>query len=86
MLGILHQETGFTLNALSDRYLRVSVTLVFKQNHTSFFAETFSFAWLSVENNVSLQDNSDDPKDSNQNGDMEWMRLLTIFNQICPRD
>ena len=29
MLGILHQETGFTLNALSDRYLRVSVTLVF---------------------------------------------------------
>ena len=34
MLGILHQETGFTVNALSDRYLRVSVTLVFKQNHT----------------------------------------------------
>lgn len=31
MLGILHQETGFTLNALSDRYLRVSVTLVFER-------------------------------------------------------
>ena len=46
-----------------------------------FFAETFSFAWLSVENNVSLQDNSDDPKDSNQNRDMKWMRRLTKFNQ-----
>jgi hypothetical protein len=36
---------------------------------------------LSVENNVSLQDNSDDPKDSNQNRDMKWMRRLTKFNQ-----
>jgi hypothetical protein len=36
---------------------------------------------LSVENNVSLQDNSDDPKDSNQNRDMKWMRRLTRFNQ-----
>ena len=37
--------------------------------------------WLSVENNVSLQDNSDDPKESNLNGDMEWMRRLKRFNQ-----
>jgi len=28
-----------------------------------------------------LQDNSDDPKDSNQNRDMKWMRRLTKFNQ-----
>jgi hypothetical protein len=36
---------------------------------------------IDIENNVSLQDNSDDPKESNQNGDMEWMRRLTRFNQ-----
>ena len=36
---------------------------------------------IDIENNVSLQDNSDDPKDSNQNRDMKWMRRLTKFNQ-----
>jgi hypothetical protein len=37
---------------------------------------------LSIENNVSLQGNSYSlKKESNQNGDMEWMRRLTRFNQ-----
>jgi hypothetical protein len=39
-------------------FLKGNIVTVIAIN--SFFAETFSFSCLSVENNVSLQDNSDD--------------------------
>ena len=41
-------------------FLKGNIVTVIAIN--SFFAETFSFPWLSVENSISLQDNSDAPK------------------------